>query len=135
MRLISLMLILALISCKGNADLPNRILPPKIMEPALWDYMRADVYTSEFYNKDSLLNPTLQNLKLQETIFKKYKVSREQFEQSLDYYLRHPNILSPMLDSLLAQHPEEVTNRIFNKPKLTAPVKKNVKPIGIQINE
>lgn len=134
MRLISLLLILALLSCSGKDNIPKGILKPSQMEPVFWDYMRADVYTSEFYKGDSTNDATLQNLKMQETIFKKYSVSREQFEKSLSYYLNHPEILSPLADSLLAHHPEEVLNK-FEKKILPGTGKRIVKPLGIQANE
>jgi len=112
MRRTSLLLILALLSCSGKDHIPKEILKPAKMEPVLWDYMRADVYTSGFYKGDSTSSDTLQNLRMQEAIFKKYKISRKQFEQSLSYYLNHSELLSPLADSIAAHHKSESKSKI-----------------------
>lgn len=128
------MLILAMVSCSENDDIPKGILKPSQMEQAFWDYMKADVYTSEFLKGDSTTNDTLQNLRMQEAIFKKYNISRGKFENSLNYYLDHPGILSPMADSIVVHHSAPG----INKPEFNnTPAKRSrpVKSIGVKLNE
>lgn len=134
MRLISLLLILALVSCSGNDNIPKGILKPTQMEPVFWDYMKADVYTSQFFKGDSSRNDTLKNLQMQAAIFKKYNISKVQFENSLNYYLNHPGVLSPMADSIAAHHtsPGNIKAEFKNEP---AKRSRPVKSIGVKLNE
>jgi len=104
MRKLIPMLVLAsavFYSCK-----PKEAKPPvsqKKMELVLWDMMRADVYTSQFLRKDSTINDTLENIRLQQKIFNQYKISRKDFEQSYAYYLSKPEVMKAILDSILAK--------------------------------
>lgn len=75
----------------------------KKMEQVIWDMMRADVYTSQFLRKDSSINDTLENIRLQQKIFNQYKISKKDFEVSYAYYLSKPEIMKAILDSILAR--------------------------------
>jgi hypothetical protein len=80
------------------------IIPEKEMQKILWDIIQADQFNSQFLKKDSAnLNVKAETMKLYDAIFQVHHVSREQFKKSYQYYISHPDITKPMLDSLAAQ--------------------------------
>lgn len=91
------------------------------MDSVLWDYIRADVYSVEFFKKFHLSeNDTLFNLKMQEVIFDHYKISSNQFFYSYRYYCLHPEKMSVILDSIEARQNREkrILEINFNKERL-----------------
>jgi hypothetical protein len=93
------------VSCSGNDEKKGKILPEEKMEAVLWDVIEADVYTFTQARMDSSFIPSRENALLQQTIFRKHDVSREEYYNSLEYYLQHSEKFIPMLDSLMAKHP------------------------------
>lgn len=88
-------------SCKkSNKD----VLSPDKMEKILWDITQADIFTQDFISKDSAKNLTAENLKLQQKIFAKHKTDRKVFYRSYEYYIKHEELLKPMLDSMVAKN-------------------------------
>lgn len=135
MRVLVLLILCVFISCSKNQDLPKGLLPPEKMEPVLWDYIRADVYATDFIRQDSTKDAALENLKMQLAVFKKYNTSKDQFYKSLDYYLEHRNLLSPLVDSLLSAHQGfQQNNYQINIPKPDPRIRHNL-PNGINIHE
>lgn len=94
-------LLIFLIGCKKKNAVPEGILPPEKMQLVFWDYIRADVYTRDYIRKNTAVNDTAANLALQERIFKHYKISREIFYDSYNYYVAHPETMTVMLDSMI----------------------------------
>jgi len=121
MRYLQLLCMVFLFSCSGKQDVPKGIISTGEMEPILWDYLRADVYTAEFIDKDSSRNANLENVRMQEAIFKKYGITREEFYKSLRYYLSHGDQFSPLIDSLIASHQMEQRTIYHEK---TTPIQK-----------
>jgi hypothetical protein len=91
---------LLLAGCNRNTA---RILPPDKMEAVLWDIIRADVFTQNFVKKDSLRNPVMENLKLQDQVFTKHQVTKTDFYKSYDYYINHSDLMKIILDSMSAK--------------------------------
>ncbi len=92
-----------LLSCNKN-KLPNGILSFDKMEKILWEQTRADAFTQEFIAKDSSKDLTIENLKLQEKIFSKYKIDKKTFYKSYDYYLKHDELLKKLLDTIVVRN-------------------------------
>ena len=90
-------------SCTGKNDLPSGILKPKKMQEVFWDYIRADVYTTNFIKPDSLKIPVVENLKLQSSIFKLHHVTKEEFYNSYIYYSNHRELMTAMIDSMIVK--------------------------------
>ena len=97
----SLFLLVMLGSCSGDS-IPKEIIPPKKMQDVFWDYLRADVYTTDYIVPDSNRNAVAENLRLQNIVFANHKVSKEQFYKSYNYYLDHPELMTQLLDSMMA---------------------------------
>ena len=92
------------------------------MEKIVWDLTQADVFTQEFISKDSTKNLAIENLKLQQKIFAKYKTDKKIFYKSYEYYLKHDELLKPLLDSMVVRN-----GRIRDNIRL-----KKIKPINEQ---
>ena len=105
---------LALFSCKQTE---RDILSKDKMEKILWDLTEADVFTQDFISKDSSKNLTLENLKLQQKIFAKYKTDKKSFYRSFKYYLKHEELLKPLLDSIVVKNGRERENIRLKKIK------------------
>ena len=90
-------------NCNSN-KLPKGILPFDKMEKIMWEQTKADAFTREFISKDSLKDLTVENFKLQEKIFAKYKVDRKSFYKSYDYYLNHDELMKPLLDTIVVRN-------------------------------
>ncbi|MEY2916451.1 MAG: hypothetical protein RIS73_165 [Bacteroidota bacterium] len=96
-----------LFSCENKNSIPSGILKPQKMEIVLWDILCADVFAFDFIKKDTLKNPELENVILQQKIFAVHKISKEEFYKSYEFYKAHPNIMQPMLDSLISKATRE----------------------------
>ena len=72
------------------------------MELVLWDYIRADAYAGNIIKTQPGKNDTAENIRLQQLIFSKYNITREQFYKSYEYYVAHPEMMTSVLDSITA---------------------------------
>ncbi len=95
----SLALIILLCACTAKS---KNVLGEDKMQKVLFDYISADVYTSS-YVPDSLGNDTAVNAILQQQVFNKHSVSREDFLETYRYYASHPAEFKTMLDSINAR--------------------------------
>lgn len=96
---------LILFSC--NTDREKEILPPQTMQQVFWDFIKADAYVANYVTKDSALDPQLISANLQQQIFKKYKISKKQFDKSYTYYLEHDKELLKITDSIITKNQRE----------------------------
>ncbi len=124
MRLVYfLFLLMMLASCSGDS-FPKEIIPPKKMQDVFWDYLRADVYTTDYIATDSTKNAVAENLRLQNIVFANHKVSKEQFYKSYNYYLDHPELMTRLLDSMMAiQNRKQININDTIQQKLEKPLK------------
>ena len=92
-----------LLSCNRN-KLPSGVLSLDKMEKILWEQVKADVFTQEFISKDSSKDLTTENFKIQEKIFSKFKTDRKTFYKSYAYYLKHDELMKPLLDTIVVRN-------------------------------
>ncbi len=102
----------------------HSVLSPDKMEIIMWELTQADVFTQDFVAKDSSKNLEKENLKLQLKIFAKNKTDRKAFYESYNYYLKHEELLKPILDTIVVRN-----GRIRESMRL----KKIIKPINEQV--
>jgi Domain of unknown function (DUF4296) len=107
-----------LFSC-SDSNLPRGILSPEKMEIMLWEQMKADAFTKEYISKASSKNLVVENIKLQQKLFDKYKIDKEDFYNSYQYYLKHDALLKDVLDSIVAKqtriHQKEFEQKMSGK--------------------
>lgn len=94
-------LISIFISCR-NED-KAAVLPPEKMEAVLLDFLMAEAHTLTHFPIDSLRLATKENVKLQKKIFAIHHVTKQQFEQSFNYYTKHSTEFTRILDSVAAK--------------------------------
>lgn len=115
--ILSFVLLSILVGCSERT--PTGIIPKEKMMTVLWDYMEANVYSFE-HRKDSLNNDTLVNAKMQNAIFKKYRITRQEFANSFDFYSKNAIQFKVMIDSILVRKQRIDTSSI---------AKENIVPI------
>src|SRR5688572_10082641 len=108
-----LCLISIFISCRSKND--KAILAPEKMEAVLFDFVMAEAYTNTHVNVDSVILAQKENAKLQKKVFAIHGITREQFQESFDYYTRHANEFTPILDSIAAKENRRNTAPIITK--------------------
>jgi hypothetical protein len=89
-------------SCSDSNQLPSDIIKPEKMKLVLWDFVKADVLSQEFTKREHPGTDTLENIKMQQIIFNKYKISKTEFYKSYDYYYNHTDLMNALLDSITA---------------------------------
>ena len=104
MKIFSVILLLAFLffSC-SEKEKKAGILSENKMREVMWDMVRADQYVTDFLIKDSTLKQNEESIKLYEEIFHLHKITRQQFQKSLEYYSSRPDLFRPLIDSLAAR--------------------------------
>ncbi len=104
MRITCLLLVVMVIltACADKKNIPKGILPPAKMQVVLFDVLRADDFVFDFVKKDTSKKPEQELAKLQRQLFAVHKISKEDFYKSYEFYKSHPDIMQPMLDSLIS---------------------------------
>ena len=123
-------LLFGITSC-SDSKVPKSVMDIEQMQAVYWDYIRADVYANELVRSDTNRNAVKENARLQEDIFLLYKLSKEEFYESYDYYLNHPTLMKEMLDTMAVRQQSKID--IANKKKASqdslAVLKQNRKEI------
>ena len=108
-RLLYLLLLsLCLYACTREQQVPRSIIPPKKMEKVLWDYLRADAFCIGYVQKDSTQNDSLVNILMQKNIFEHYKITKDDFYKSYQYYISHPQSMTFLIDSMVAHQRQSI---------------------------
>ena len=84
---------------------PRAVIAEKKMTELLTDMYKAEAITK----KDSKLSSDEQKGALVDAVFSKHKVTREQFEKSLDWYAENIDLYNSMLDTISARLQREYT--------------------------
>ena len=100
---IYLFISIALFSCYSVDKSPSDIIKPKEMQSILWDVMRAQTLASETALKDSSINVAIETKMLSKRAFQIHKTDSADFARSYDWYLKRPDRLKLIFDSLYAQ--------------------------------
>ncbi len=106
-KLLAAVFIIITSSCGSKNKIPDNVLPKAKMQVVLWDVLQADAFVFNFVTKDSAKKPEAEVAKLQQQIFAVHKVSKENFYSSYAWYLAHPQIMQPLLDSMTGKYTRE----------------------------
>jgi hypothetical protein len=81
MRYLFSFLIVSLVffACSEKKEFPADIIKPEKMKLVMWDFVKADVFSEEFTKREHPGTDTLENVKMQQIIFNKYKISKVEF--------------------------------------------------------
>jgi hypothetical protein len=98
-----LMAIVFLPACSDGDALPKGILGKDKMMSVMEDMGKAEEYVNSYTARDTALKVKDESIRLYNKIFKQYGITRQQFNQSFDYYLSKPQLAKDMFDSLSAK--------------------------------
>lgn len=104
-----------LFSCYSADKAPNDIIKPKEMKSILWDVMRAQTLAQETSAKDSTLSMAEETNLLSKKIFKIHHTDSTHFLKSYNWYIKHPDALKLIFDSLYTQKQRESNVRLKKK--------------------
>lgn len=105
--LISGLIFFFLTSCSNKDEVPKDILQPEKMKSVLWDMVRVQNLSKEVTINDSLINNSVETKILTERVFQIYKIDSAIFENSYNWYLKHPVLMKRLMDSLFIQKQRE----------------------------
>jgi hypothetical protein len=98
---------LLLLSCNSEDKPPSKIIQPKEMKSILWDVMRAQTLANEIAKKDSSVNAVTETKLLSAKVFSIHKTDSADFNESYNWYVKHPDVLKLIFDSLYVQKQRE----------------------------
>lgn len=90
-------------SCNNKAEVPEGILPTEKMEQILLDMVRADEIINRQIYVDSVYKTMGGRTRIYQDVFTKHKLTREQFQKSLNFYQNRPDLLKIVLDSMQSE--------------------------------
>jgi hypothetical protein len=85
-----------LICCKSK-EVPNTLIQPDKMAKILFDIHIADSFVSTITKPDSAKKVSAAYYK---GIYKKYQVDSVSYTRSMDYYYKHPEVLTDVYDTV-----------------------------------
>ncbi|MDP4286284.1 MAG: DUF4296 domain-containing protein [Bacteroidota bacterium] len=117
-----------LFSCYSGDRAPANIIKPKEMKSILWDVMRAQTLARETSLKDSTIDEAAEIKLLSQKIFEIHQTDSTHFIESYNWYVRHPDVLKIIFDSLYSQKQRETDLKLKIKENfLGHPVKPLIK--------
>lgn len=94
-------------ACYSSDELPSDIIKPDEMKNILWDVMSAQTLASELSRTDSSVNQAAETKALSQKVFNIHHTDSATFNKSYNWYVKHPDILKRIFDSLYAQKQRE----------------------------
>ena len=88
--------------CGDGKKAPSNLLAKEKMQLVMWDLLEANSFTQRYMKMDTLKNPAIENLQMQQQIFQLHKINKDDFYRSYDYYSSHPDEMRILLDSIVA---------------------------------
>ena len=114
-------------SCNDNSDVPADVIKPPQMQKVLWDMIRVDILADEITKRDSSKNLQIEKSVLTEKVFAIHKINKNTFQESMNFYENHPDLLKTILDSLNTNEASrsyiesEKSRHVPKKPHLALP--------------
>lgn len=94
---------MTLFSCYSKDKVPSDIIKPEEMKGIMWDVMRSQALANELALKDSTIDKAIKTKLLVQKVFEIHKTDSVHFNESYNWYIKHPLKLKPIFDSLYAQ--------------------------------
>ena len=99
--------LMMLFSCGKSNKPPSSLIQPKEMQSILWDVMRAETLATEIARKDSAVPVAIETKSLSQKVFNIHKTDSAKFNKSYNWYVKHPDVLKIIFDSLYIQKERE----------------------------
>ena len=117
-RLFFIIIPVIIASCYSVEKRPATVIKPEKMKGILWDVMRAQTLAQETSLKDSGISMTVEINLLSKKIFKMHNTDSSHFVESYNWYVKHPEALKVIFDSLYNQKQKESEKELKRKEKL-----------------
>jgi hypothetical protein len=92
------MMIVFLSACKP--EIPQDVLPPDKMQKVMWDITMADEMSLHYMLTDSSFARVAKQARYYQSIFRIHNTTEEVFKRSAKFYMEHPALFKPILDSM-----------------------------------
>lgn len=94
--------LLVMLSCSDKRKIPAGVLSMEKMEAVLTDILIADALNVERCARDTSLKLQAENASYFLKIYKMHKIDTAVFNKSYDFYLRRPDMLKEISDTVIA---------------------------------
>ena len=101
--LLFLFFCLVFISCSKGDKVPKSVLQPEKMGEVIWDVMRMQFLAEEKAAADTTVNQEEELNRLTESVFVIHNITPKKFDNSYNWYVKHPTLLKRIFDSLHVQ--------------------------------
>jgi len=91
------------ISCSKGDKVPAYLIQPEKMGEVIWDVMRVQFLAEEKASADTSVNQEIELKRLSESVFEIHKITPKKFENSYNWYVKHPALLKAIFDSIQVQ--------------------------------
>lgn len=91
------------ISCSSRDKVPKSLIQPEKMGDVIWDVMRMQFLAEEKASADTSINQEEELKRLTENVFVIHKITPKKFDNSYNWYVKHPTLLKRIFDSLQVQ--------------------------------
>lgn len=99
-RYLYLLAFLLAASCSS----PEDVLPKEKMEKVMWDVAQSSEFLNGYvYYKYPEQNRAALNDAMLQKVFKIHNITKEQFNQTLDYYEKRPDELKAVVDTIVSR--------------------------------
>jgi hypothetical protein len=85
------------------------MIQPEEMKSILWDVVNAQVWAGEIARKDSTVTAAAETKILSRKVFEIHRTDSAHFNNSYQWYVKHPAVLKLIFDSLYAQKQRKAT--------------------------
>lgn len=102
-------------SCYSKDKVPLALIQPKEMKSVLWDIMSAQTLANTIATKDSSVSAAIETKLLSQKVFKIHHTDSSNFNKSYNWYVKHPDVLKIIFDSLYLQKQRENDSLIRKK--------------------
>ena len=96
-----------LFSCGKSNKPPSSPIQPKEMQSILSDVMRAETLASQIGHRDSSVDVAIETKVLSQKVFNIHETDSASFNKSYNWYVKHPDVLKIIFDSLYIQKERE----------------------------
>jgi hypothetical protein len=124
MKFLTFLLAILLLACNRGKQQPADLLPPQKMTTVLKQVLTADEWVAWRAEKDPSVPVFQESIRLYRGIFKKEGITEDQFRKSVRYYQDHPQLLRPVMDTLVKHPGIEGATRTDTllQPQATVPI-------------
>lgn len=101
MRKFFIALFVTVAACSSPNEIPDDVIGINEMKPIMWDMLRAGSLAQNVSGIDTAKLRDIATGNYQQ-IFKLYGITKEEFYESYQYYIEHPDKQKILLDSVVA---------------------------------